>query len=149
MGKDKKSNLLDDLDVDADLLKPQEDENVDVELNEFLSTIPQAPRKLQAHLLRRSLQREQNQWNDILLNPEDTLYMKFPSKLAAQSKRTRLYHARTYLMLTYAQVKEYNYIAEQLAAYSLSIVERSGTFYIAILNLGIEAEELLTPDEVE
>ena len=149
MGKDKNSNLLDDLEIDADLLKPQEDDEIDVELNEFLSTIPRVEKKLPAHLLRRSLEREQNQWKDIVLSPEDTLYMKFPSKLAAQTKRTRLYHARTYLMLTYAQVPEYNYKAEQLAAYSLAIKEIDGKYYIAILNLGLEAEELLTPDEIE
>ena len=147
MGKDKKPNLLDDLEVDADLIKPQED--IDTELNEFLESTPRVEKKLQAHLLRRSLEREQKQWNDIRLSPENILYMRFPSKLAAQTKRTRLYHARTYLMSVYSQSGFYHHISEQLAAYSLAIKEIDGKYYIAILNLGIEAEELLTPDELE
>ncbi len=150
MGKDKREqapNILDDLEIDVDLIKPQED--IDVELNEFLESRPRVEKKLQAHLLRRSLKKEQDQWTDILLSPEDTLYMRFNSKIAAQTKRTRLYHARTYLMATYSQVKEYHHISEQLAAYSLAIKEIDSKYYIIILNLGIEAEELLTPDEVE
>jgi hypothetical protein len=143
-----KKNILDNLKVDEKLIteeEPQEPHDlVDA------SPPPSTTRpKMQAHLMRKSLQREQNQWRDILLSPEPILYMRFSTKLAAQSRRTRLYHARTYLMTIYEEVDEYQSMAEQLAAYSLVIKEIDNRWFIVILDLGLESDKLLTRDELD
>jgi hypothetical protein len=140
-------NILDNLKVDEKLIAEEEP----IEPEElYLEPPPQMPTpKLQAHLLRKSLQKEQNQWRDILLSPEPILYMRFTSKLAAQSKRTRLYHARTFLMSVYSESDDYVALAEQLAAYSLAIEQIGERWCIAILDLGLEAEDLLTRDELD
>lgn len=49
------------------------------------------------HLMRKSLKREEDEWIELFNLNKTEAYIKFKSITQAKTKRTRLYHARTYL----------------------------------------------------
>lgn len=107
------STKLDDLDLEGQVLKdtPQ------------IPTHPlgaSEPHKLARHLTRHSLERERELWNKILIEDmPDKLGIKVQSKDAGVNLRTRLYHARTFIV--YSIKDTYPEMAAELQRWSISV----------------------------
>ena len=135
MGKDKLgSNLLDDLQVDENLITPEDEEPFFQEnpvLNSQKSSLP-------AHI-KRSHKIEEDEWNfGILTSHVEKLSLRVGTKERAQQKRNRLYNARTYLKYTERGRLNMPVYEGPLDDWTLCLEERDGTWFVVALNLKLD-----------
>ena len=136
MGKDRKPTMLDDLNVDADLLKPEE-------LEEFFEAGPSIPVpvntatnvSLPAHI-KRSHKIEEDEWKfSILCSSSNRISLRVGTKEQAILKRNRLYNARTYLKYSEKNRLGLPVYEGPLDDWSLSLQELEDGWYIIAINL--------------
>jgi hypothetical protein len=131
---------LSDLDVDAKLLIPEDDEESfeeELTLSELIGPKPQKD-SLPAHI-KRSHKTEEDEWNySILTSHSDKLVLKVGTREQAQQKRNRLYNARTYLKYV-EKIKHGLPVYEgPLDDWTLCLTERAGVWCIMALNLKLK-----------
>jgi len=106
------------------------------------------PLKLPSHLMRRSLDTECIEWSAIVSDPRDVIWLKMRDKTMAQSKRTRYYHARTYLMEVAKKQLDFDF-KERIGGYTINVMKRNNSYYLQFVQCHLDEFELLDEPEPE
>jgi hypothetical protein len=103
------------------------------EPTQFTLENPEIPKfTMPRHLMRKSLKREEDEWIELYNLNKTEAYIKFPSITQAKTKRTRLYHARTYL----------NHILETS---NPELIERINSYSIELIREPVALRFVISP----